>query len=201
MPAYATISETNWIFEVAAYVKFSTEVQNEIFCVLRVAACSWADFVRTEQHPEPVVREWRQPPGVLTGGNNSMLVKPLFTSSQGHAIWDDNLIINWDLAGYHGEAFGTQSRPKMWIISSHEFGVGLCLVTQDALWALTSQQNLLFTEKNSLLGAICTSKSLSFFFPQLCEKYSISSACQDIKNHRSSGTWELKIFVLSCLCH
>lgn len=30
---------------------------------------------------------------------------------------------------------------------------------------ITSQQNLLLTEQNSLLGAICTSKSFAFFFP------------------------------------
>lgn len=53
------------------------------------------------------------PPGVLARGNNFMVVKPLFTSSQGHAIWDGDLIINWDLAGYHGEAFGTQSSSSM----------------------------------------------------------------------------------------
>ena len=41
-----------------------------------------------------------------------MLVKPLFTSSQGHAIWDGDLIINWDLAGYHGEAFWNAEQPQ-----------------------------------------------------------------------------------------
>ena len=60
-------------------------------------------------------------PGVLSGGNHFMSVKPLPTSSQGHAIWDGDLIINWDLAGYHGEAFGTQRSSNMLSISNQDF--------------------------------------------------------------------------------
>lgn len=61
------------------------------------------------------------PRGVLAGRDDVMLVRPLFSCSQGHAIWDGELIIVWDLAGYRGEAFGTESSSNMLSISNHDF--------------------------------------------------------------------------------
>lgn len=79
------------------------------------------DLLQNRKVSRSFDQEEKNLPGVLAGGINSMLVKPLSTSSQGHGIWDGDLTINWGLAGYHCEAFGKQSRSNKLSVSDPGF--------------------------------------------------------------------------------
>lgn len=120
--AYPVISGTYWIITVTTYARFvplscrkykkmhlnSYSLVNSQVCERREAAEPFGEGEKTLQV------SW--PKGII-----SCWLKPLFSSSQGHAIWDGDLIINWDLAGYHGEAFGTPSSSNMLSVSNHDF--------------------------------------------------------------------------------
>lgn len=134
------------------------------------------------------------PRGVLAGRDDVMLVRPLFSCSQGHAIWDGELIIIWDLAGYCGEAFGTESS---WVSQTTTFLSSLCLATQDALWAFniaTKPAVLsmeLFVGRHLHIKVLRLSSHNSFFF--FFFSIILCQLCQDkIKIRRSDGTWEQK---------
>lgn len=89
--AYATISGTNWIHGAATYVKFHTEVQewNDLHLYNNGWLMSWL-----WEQSKKLWSGREYPPGILAGWSDFMLVKPLFTRSQGHAIWDGDLTIN-----------------------------------------------------------------------------------------------------------